>query len=135
MGLWWLSFVTAAATANFGGTWAPVEGVNPPVNLVVTQTAERLTAGSGDDALECRLDGQATKQQVDTVDVRCAWTGDVLTMTIAITAEFGDTTTQQQTWSIDPQGRLVIELTRIRQGQPVTRRSVYRRVVTVTPRR
>lgn len=135
MGLWWLSFVTAAATANFGGTWAPVEGVNPPVNLVVTQTADRLAAGSGDDAIECRLDGQATRQKIDTVEVRCAWTGDVLTMTIAITAEFGDTTTQQQMWSIDPQGRLVIELTRIRQGQPVTRTSVYRRVVTVTPRR
>ena len=135
MTTWWLSLVTAAATANFGGTWAPVEGVNPPVNLVVTQTADRLTAGAGEDALECRLDGQPTKQKVDTVELRCAWTGDVLGIDITITTDFGDTSTQKQTWAIDAQGRLVIETTRTRQGQPVTRKSVYRRVVTVTSAR
>lgn len=127
MTLWWLAFVTAASTVNFGGTWTPVEGVNPPVNLVVTQTAERLTAGAGDDGLECRLDGQPTKQKVDTVELRCAWTGDVLGIDITITTDFGDTSTQKQTWAIDAQGRLVIETTRTRQGQLVRSKAIYKK--------
>jgi hypothetical protein len=135
MMLWLLSVAVAVAIPNFAGTWAPIEGVNPPVNLVVTQTADRFTAGAGDDALECRLDGQPTKQKVDTVELQCAWKGDTLTIVITITAEFGDTTQQTQTWSLDAQGRLVIETTRTRQGVPVIRQALYRRVVTVTPER
>jgi hypothetical protein len=51
---------------NFAGTWAPIEGVKPVVDLVVTQSATLLTAKAGDDPehrLDYRLDGAETNRQ------------------------------------------------------------------------
>ena len=115
---------------NFSGTWTPVEGVNPPVDLVVTQTPTLLTAKAGDapeHAAEYRLDGQEIRQGEGNVRTRTQWDGSRLLVTHAFLANDTVINTQKQVWSLDATGRLVIETIRERDGQTRATKSVYRR--------
>ena len=61
-----LSIPQSQPKPNFAGTWVPVEGVNPVVDLVVTQSSTLLTAQAGDEkghGLEYSLDGVETQQK------------------------------------------------------------------------
>lgn len=117
-------------TPNFAGTWTPVEGVNPVVDLVVTQSATLLTAKAGDEPehrLEYRLDGAETKQAEGTVRSKAQWDGARLA--IVNTFMGGDTvmSVQKQFWSLDTTGQLVIETVRERDGQTRSTKSIYKR--------
>ena len=137
MAVWLFSIVLSAASLfgqapashpSFAGTWAPVEGVSPAVNLVVTQTAAGLTATSGDGhVIECSLDGKTTKQKDENADVTATWNGPSLVLTIVTTSDFGDTNIVKQTWSLDAKGQLILETARERRGQTQVQRAVYRK--------
>ena len=128
-GLLMATGVLAQERPNFSGAWTPVEGVNPPVELVVTQTATLLTAKTGDDpdhAAQYRLDGQESRQSDGNVRTRSQWDGNRLLVTHEFMAGSTIVNTQKQVWSLDGQGRLVIETTRERDGHTRTTKSVYK---------
>ena len=128
-GLLMATVVLAQERPNFAGAWTPVEGVNPPVELVVTQTPTLLTAKAGDDtehAAQYRLDGQESRQGGGNVRTRTQWEGNRLLVTHEFMAGSSVVNTQKQVWSLDAQSRLVIETTRERDGQARTTKSVYK---------
>lgn len=116
------------ALPNFAGTWTPVEGASVDRTLVVTQTAARLTiARRGDEhPIDAALDGTATKQTDELVEVSVKRVGDALVLTIVTTTDFGDTTVRKETWTLDTGGRLTIERDR-RGASGGVERIVYKR--------
>jgi hypothetical protein len=129
-GMLMATLVLAQEKPNFAGAWTPVEGVNPPVDLVVTQTATLLKAKAGDDpehAAQYHLDGQESRQSGGNVRTRTQWEGNRLLVTHEFMAGSTIVNTQKQVWSLDAQGRLVIETTRERDGQTRATKSVYKR--------
>ena len=115
---------------NFAGTWTPVEGVNPPEPLVVTQTPTLVTATAGDGAdhaVEIRLDRQESRQAGGRVRTRAEWDGDRLVVTHNFMSGETVSGTQKQVWSLDGQGRLVIDTSRQRDGETRTTKSIYKR--------
>jgi hypothetical protein len=121
---------TAQAKPNFAGTWMPLEGVNPPENLLVTQTATLLTAKAGDDpdhAMDIRLDGRESLQAGGRVRTTAQWQDGRLLVTHSLMSGETVASIQKQVWSLDASGRLVIETSRERDGQTSIVKSVYRR--------
>lgn len=113
---------------NFAGTWTPVEGAPADRTVVVAQTATKLTVTRRGDEhpIEASLDGAATKQADELVEVSAKRVGDALVLTIATTTDFGDTTIRKETWTLDAGGRLIIERDR-RGASGGVERVVYRR--------
>ncbi len=125
-----LAIAQSQPKPNFAGTWVPVEGVNPVVDLVVTQSETLLTARSGDEkghGLEYRLDGAETQQKAGPVKSLAQWDG----VRLSVVNRFMDGTTvistHKQFWSLEASGQLVIETIRDRNGQSSTTKSVYKR--------
>ena len=115
---------------NFAGTWVPIKGVNPVVDLVVTQSETLLTANAGDEkghGLEYRLDGAETEQKAGPVESMAQWDGARLSIVNRFMDGTTVTSTHKQFWSLDASGRLVIETIRDRNGQSSTTKSVYKR--------
>jgi hypothetical protein len=118
------------AKPTFAGTWTPVEGVNPPVDAVITQTDTLLTFGAGDDPAhhaQYRLDGVETTQTAGPVRSKTQWDGAKLVVTNSYMAGETVASVTRQVWTLDADGRLVIETIRERNGQPATTKSVYKR--------
>ena len=135
-----LSCVATAVVAQerpmFAGVWTPIEGVNPPVELVVTQTATRLTAKAGADSehvAEYLLDGTESVQGDGTGKSRVELAAARMTVTNSFVANGTAVSVQKQVWTIDSQGQLVIETIRERNGETVVRKSVYRRKPSIRP--
>jgi hypothetical protein len=108
----------------------PIEGVNPVVDLVVTQSGTLLTAKAGDEeghGLEYRLDGVETQQKEGPVKSKAQWDGARLSVVNRFMDGTTVTSTHKQFWSLDASGRLVIETIRDRNGQSSTTKSVYKR--------
>jgi hypothetical protein len=119
---------TPQQKANFAGTWIPVSGVNPPVELRVTQTEDRLTAGSGGEAehsMSIRLDGVEATQNNGAVTSKAQWEGSQLVVTNTFKSSGN---VQRQVWSLDTDGLLIIETSREQNGTVTQRaKSTYKR--------
>lgn len=125
-----LSIAQSQPKPNFAGTWVPVEGVNPVVDLVVTQSSTLLTAQAGDEkghGLEDRLDGVETQQKEGPVKSKAQWDGARLAVVNSFMNGTTVTSIHRQFWSIDASGRLVIETIRECDGQSSTTKSIYKR--------
>lgn len=125
-----LSFAQSEPKPNFAGTWVPLEGVNPAVDLVVTQSNTLLAAKAGNEeghGLEYRLDGVETQQKEGPVKSQAQWDGARLVVVNRFMNGTTVTRTQRQFWSLDASGRLVIETIRERDGQSSTTTSIYKR--------
>ena len=113
---------------DFSGIWVPIAGVNPVVELTVTQTADTLTARAGTDAahmLSVRLDGVESTQNDGAVVSKAQWDGPRLVVTHAFKATRN---LQRQVWSVDASGILTIETSREQNGNVTrTNKSTYKR--------
>ena len=128
-GLLAVGVALAQERPNFAGTWSPVEGVNPPVDLIVTQTTTLLTAKAGDErehALEYRLDGAESRQSAG-VRSKTQWEGTRLLVTNTFATDAGTENVQKQVWSLDATDQLVIATIRERAGQTRVTKSIYKR--------
>ena len=129
-GLLTVGVALAQERPNFAGRWSPVEGVNPAVDFIVTQTTTLLTAKAGDEpghGLEYRLDGAESRQSAGSVRSKTQWEGARLLVTNTFTTDAGTENVQKQVWSLDATDQLVIETIRERAGQTRVTKSIYKR--------
>jgi hypothetical protein len=116
---------------NFSGHWVMV---SPPEGAwqeqVVTQDASTLTVAGAGPTLVYKLDGSENRTVLPdgVMTSKATWTGNHLTITGTATAPGGQTLDQTLVWSLDSEGRLVIEVQLTRAGMPPTKTTmVYRR--------
>jgi hypothetical protein len=120
---------------DFSGHWvmvSPSEGAGQ--EQVVTQDATTLTvapaAGGQGQVLVYKLDGTESRTVLpqSVMISKAAWTGNQLTITSTSAAPGGQTLDQTLVWSLDGEGRLVIEVQLTRTGMPPTKTTmVYRK--------
>ena len=135
-----LSAVSAAQQRpDFSGTWVmAVPAGTAGYELRVAQDATTLKTGhssvSGQHDAEYRLDGEEAKntlvshgQEIVTT-YRASWTGPRLTIEGRTVYPDGRNLEQQQTWSLDGEGRLVIEIQEsMSGGAPIKQTVVHRK--------
>lgn len=121
----------ARQTPNFSGRWVMV---SPPDGAgeeqTVTQDATTLStahaAEGPDHHAVYKLDGTESRNVMGShgseivTPSRASWSGPQLTITSATTYPDGRKADQKEVWSLDPQGRLVIDLTQTMTGRPTT---------------
>jgi hypothetical protein len=123
---------------DFSGHWvmvSPVEGAGQ--EQVVTQDATTLkvapAAGGPGPTLVYRLDGTEgrtvlTGDGSGVMISKAAWKGTQLKIANTVTTSDGQTLNQTLVWSLDGEGRLVIEVQLARPGAPPTNTTmVYRK--------
>jgi hypothetical protein len=108
-----------APKPNFSGRWAVVSpAADAGPEQLVTQddkalTTERTVKGSTR-KIAYQLDGVERRQAIPshneiTMLVRASWDGNHIVIAISTSYENGMRTQSKETWSIDAQGRLVID--------------------------
>jgi hypothetical protein len=133
--------LAAAAAAqnkpNFTGTWAIVseKKESRQTDQVVGQTATTLAIGhaseGGRHQAVYRLDGTENKNVISShggqiVSIsKASWTGDKLTITTATTYPNGRKRDDKQIWSLDAEGRLIVEYTQSTAQGPKTGKTIY----------
>ena len=136
-----LAFVATRAQEkpNFTGQWvlvSPAEAAGQEQTVThdaATLTTGHASTGDGHRAVY-KLDGTESRNVVvshgsDIVTLsKASWTGNQLTMTSDTTYPDGRKRQAKQVWSLDGEGRLVIDFTESWLGEaPKTMRLVYRR--------
>jgi hypothetical protein len=109
----------AQSRPNFSGSWVVVlPKENAGDKLDVTHTAMSLTEAHGSEhAITHKLDGSQSRNAFPSHDTEivmlstASWVGNSLVVKITTTYSAGNKVETQQIWSLDPEGRLNIELT------------------------
>jgi len=126
-------FVAAVAGAqekpNFSGTWvaiSPAEAAGQEQN--VRHTATTLSTGhesnGGGHGFTYKLDGSESRNELTVHDdpivtlSKAAWDGNKVVITSATTYPDGRKLDSKETWSLDSEGRLIVEHTQTMTGQP-----------------
>ena len=135
-----VAVVAAQQRPNFSGRWVrvnPEEGAG--IEQIVRHEGDVLTtghgaSGGGHHGATYRLDGSENRNVItshgsEIVTISTAtWSGPELTIVSATTYPDGRRLRQTQVWSIDTEGRLIVQLTERADGQePVTLRIVLRK--------
>jgi hypothetical protein len=125
--------LAAQQKPNFSGQWVPVDREGR--RQVVEHTATSLTIGDasarGGQRFVYKLDGSETRNVTpthagDIVTVSKAWwSGDALTLASATTYPTGRKRDDRQVWSLDKDGRLVVEHTQTTPAGLKTTKVVY----------
>ena len=118
------------AKPDFSGTWILVAS-RTPQTLKLKQDPVSLTAEDSEHSVRYRLDGVETRSrpnaEVEVVS-QASWQGDRLAIVNTFYVEGQRRSEHRQLWSLDSEGRLVIEVTRQAQGQPATAtKTIYKR--------
>jgi hypothetical protein len=119
----------AQAKPNFSGTWvtvspADVAGQEQEVRHTPTMLSTGHASEGGGHHATYKLDGSESRneltthgEQIVTIS-KAVWEGNKLIVTNATSYPGSPKTESKSVWSIDPEGRLVIEHTRTVTGQP-----------------
>ncbi len=131
-GIWLLVPVASAQQKpDFSGRWAIVSpsdhaGLEQVVKHDATTLSTSHESEGGGHASIYKLDGSESRNVIvshgsDLVTLsKASWTGNKLTITSTTTYSDGRKLDQRQVWSLDSDGRLVIEVTESMQGRPPT---------------
>jgi hypothetical protein len=128
--------LNAQAKPNFSGKWVSIGPADAPIGLqqTITQDATTLTVGhaseGGGHKVVYRLDG--SENSFTTADVhsvaRAWWNKDKLEIHRVDNYPDGRVRQNQQVWSLQPNGNLVIESTDGLVGEtPTERRTIYKK--------
>ena len=123
------AMLSAQQKPNFTGTWlivTPTEAAGQ--EQVVRHTPTTLATGHASEGdghnAAYKLDGSESRNELTShgepiVTIsKAAWDGTKVVITSATTYPDGRKMDSKQTWTIDAEGRLVIEHTRTQAGQP-----------------
>ena len=115
----------AQSRPNFSGTWV---AANPPKlparEYVVKHDDKTLTSPLGRRVVVYQLDGSEQQSQVPfsgdviRVSTRATWEKDRIVITIRTAYPTGMKTVIRETWSLDAQGRLIVDIVETMEGLP-----------------
>jgi hypothetical protein len=110
------ALVSAQRRPDLSGQWVPVgPAADAGQVLVIKQTDALLTVEDAEHTVRYRLDGtESANAQVPEVQVmsRAVWKQSSLVVTNTFSVQGTVRSVQEQVWSLDAQGRLVIEVIR-----------------------
>ena len=117
--------LAAQQRPDFSGTWV----VSPPSKsagreYVVKHDATSLSTTMGRRPVTYQLDGTEQQSQVPMsgdvvrISTRAGWEKDRIVITIRTAYPTGMKTVARETWSLDAQGRLVIDIVETMEGLP-----------------
>ena len=115
----------AQSRPNFSGTWVAANPPKPPAReYVVKHDDKTLTSPLGRRVVVYQLDGTEQQSQVPfngdviRVSTRAAWEKDRIVITIHTAYPTGMKTVIRETWSLDTQGRLIVDIVETMEGLP-----------------
>jgi len=119
--------LTARQNPNFSGRWViepPSKGAGQEIVVKQDDKTLSLTTGASGRTLVHQLNGAEQRTAIPMrggeviMLTRAAWEGSAIVVTIATDYPNKMKTVTKETWSIDAQGRLIIDFTETAEGQP-----------------